>query len=134
MTARALVTARSMATSGPMPYDEDKMPIYALGVNIGMQISQQVNIFVGALFLFLCSIHYYLCKIDSCAHPFYGFIYQTDFKTLLEEDELQVLLKGFGDIVTGENTVNPMEGMLVIYYALCFAFCFCSSANLSHYI
>lgn len=35
------ITARSMA-SGPMPYDDDKMPIYTLGVNIGMQISQQV--------------------------------------------------------------------------------------------
>jgi hypothetical protein len=30
---------------------------------------------------------------------------------LLEEDELQILLKGFGDIVTGESTANPMEGM-----------------------
>ena len=38
-----ITTARSMASSGPMPYDEDKMPIYALGVNIGMQISQQVR-------------------------------------------------------------------------------------------
>jgi len=70
--ARSLV-ARNMAT-GPMPYDDDKMPIYALGMNIGLQISQQ-----------------------------------TDFKTLLEEDELEILLKGFGDIVTGENTANPME-------------------------
>jgi len=31
-----------MAT-GPMPYDDDKMPIYALGMNIGLQISQQVR-------------------------------------------------------------------------------------------
>eukprot|EP00970_Alexandrium_tamarense_P003510 scaffold559_cov190-Alexandrium_tamarense.AAC.5 len=62
-----------MAT-GPMPYDEDKMPIYALGLNIGMQISQQ-----------------------------------TDFKTLLDEDELEILLKGFGDVVKVEATVNPME-------------------------
>ncbi|KAL7479245.1 hypothetical protein ACHAW6_004982 [Cyclotella cf. meneghiniana] len=70
--ARSLVV-RNMAT-GPMPYDDDKMPIYALGMNIGLQISQQ-----------------------------------TDFKTLLEDDELEILLKGFGDIVTGENTANPME-------------------------
>jgi FKBP-type peptidyl-prolyl cis-trans isomerase len=57
-----------------MPYDEDKMPIYALGLNIGMQISQQ-----------------------------------TDFKSLLEEDELEILMTGFSDIVKGEETVNPME-------------------------
>lgn len=50
------------------------MPIYALGLNIGMQISQQ-----------------------------------TDFKNLLEEDELEILLAGFGDIVKGENTANPMD-------------------------
>ena len=61
-------------SSAPGPYDEDKMPIYALGLNIGMQISQQ-----------------------------------TDFKTLLEDDELEILLAGFGDIVKGENANNPME-------------------------
>merc|ERR1719203_94901 len=70
--ARALTT-RHM-TSGPMPYDNDKMPIYALGMNIGMQISQQ-----------------------------------TDFKNLLEEDELEILLTGFRDIVKGEALVDPME-------------------------
>mmetsp|Transcript_9181 Transcript_9181/g.18186 ORF Transcript_9181/g.18186 Transcript_9181/m.18186 type:complete len:256 (-) Transcript_9181:42-809(-) len=69
--ARA-VTARPMS-SGPMPYDEDKMPIYALGVNIGMQI---------------CS--------------------QTNFKALLDEDELDILLKGFSDIVKGESSTDPM--------------------------
>eukprot|EP00581_Thalassiosira_minuscula_P007349 CAMPEP_0183702998 /NCGR_PEP_ID=MMETSP0737-20130205/911_1 /TAXON_ID=385413 /ORGANISM="Thalassiosira miniscula, Strain CCMP1093" /LENGTH=251 /DNA_ID=CAMNT_0025929693 /DNA_START=109 /DNA_END=864 /DNA_ORIENTATION=- len=72
VAARA-ITARHMA-DGPMPYDDDKMPIYALGVNIGMQISQQ-----------------------------------TDFKNLLEEEELEILLTGFGDVVKGENTVNPMD-------------------------
>lgn len=70
---RAL-TARHMATAGPMPYDEGKMPIYALGVNIGMQISSQ-----------------------------------TDFKNLLDEDELKILLSGFSDVVKGESTTNPME-------------------------
>lgn len=72
VAARAL-TARQMAT-GPMPYDDDKMPIYALGINIGMQITQQ-----------------------------------TDFKNLLEEDELEILLTGFGDIVKGESSTNSME-------------------------
>lgn len=73
VAARAAMTTRHMS-AGPMPYDDDKMPIYALGVNIGMQISSQ-----------------------------------TDFKTLLEEDELAILLAGFGDVVKGENTANPME-------------------------
>jgi FKBP-type peptidyl-prolyl cis-trans isomerase len=69
---QALITRQ--ISSGPMPYDEDKMPIYALGLNIGMQISQQ-----------------------------------TDFKSLLEDDELEILMTGFSDIVKGEETVNPME-------------------------
>lgn len=70
---QALATTRHMS-SGPMPYDDDKMPVYALGVNIGMQISQQ-----------------------------------TDFKNLLEDDEMEILLAGFTDIVKGENTANPMD-------------------------
>lgn len=72
VAARAL-TSRHMA-SGPMPYDEDKMPIYALGINIGMQITQQ-----------------------------------TDFKNLLTEDELKILLDGFTNTVKGEDTCDPME-------------------------
>mmetsp|Transcript_20914 Transcript_20914/g.50347 ORF Transcript_20914/g.50347 Transcript_20914/m.50347 type:complete len:256 (+) Transcript_20914:150-917(+) len=72
VAVRAL-TARHMS-SGPMPYDDEKMPIYALGINIGMQISQQ-----------------------------------TDFKNLLEEDELEILLAGFSDTIKGESTANPME-------------------------
>lgn len=67
------LTARHMS-GGPMPYDDEKMPIYCLGVNIGMQISQQ-----------------------------------TDFKTLLDEDELPILLAGFSDIIKGEATTDPME-------------------------
>eukprot|EP00985_Skeletonema_marinoi_P023663 scaffold15874_cov164-Skeletonema_marinoi.AAC.3 len=74
VAARAAMTTRHMASDGPMPYDDEKMPIYALGLNIGMQISSQ-----------------------------------TDFKTLLEEDELAILLNGFEDVVKGENTANPME-------------------------
>ena len=65
---------RQMATDGPMPYDDDKMPFYALGTNIGMQISSQ-----------------------------------TDFKNLLSEDELEILLSGFSDVVKGEGTANPMD-------------------------
>lgn len=70
----ATFATRQMATDGPMPYDDDKMPIYALGVNIGMQISSQ-----------------------------------TDFKNLLDEDELKILLSGFSDVIKGEGTSNPMD-------------------------
>lgn len=70
--ARALVV-RHMSND-PMPYSDEKMPIYALGLNIGLQISQQ-----------------------------------TDFKNLLEDDELEILLTGFRDIVKGENTFDPIE-------------------------
>ena len=61
-------------SNDPMPYSDEKMPIYALGLNIGLQISQQ-----------------------------------TDFKNLLEDDELEILLTGFRDIVKGENTFDPIE-------------------------
>lgn len=35
---------RFMATEGPMPYDDDKMPFYALGTNLAMQVGGQGNI------------------------------------------------------------------------------------------
>ena len=53
----ASTTARYM--SGPMPYDDDKMPFYALGTNLALQVGGQGN-----------------------------------FKTLLEEDELEIVLQG----------------------------------------
>jgi FKBP-type peptidyl-prolyl cis-trans isomerase len=39
----AHVLARHMSSSG-MPYDEDKMPFYALGTNLAIQISGSVNL------------------------------------------------------------------------------------------
>lgn len=68
--AAASVMRRSMS-SGPMPYDHDKMPFYALGVNLAVQVGGQANI-----------------------------------KTLLEDDELEIVLKAFGETLTGTATVD----------------------------
>jgi hypothetical protein len=50
-------TARYM--SGPMPYDDEKMPFYALGTNLALQVGGQGN-----------------------------------FRTLLDDDELEIVLEG----------------------------------------
>ena len=60
-------------SSGPMPYDEDKMPYYALGVNLAKQIGGQ-----------------------------------TGFKSLLEEDEIEILLDGFKDTLKGISAKDEM--------------------------
>jgi FKBP-type peptidyl-prolyl cis-trans isomerase FkpA len=66
-------TARHMSSDpGPMPHDEDKMPFYALGTNLAMQVGGQGN-----------------------------------FKTLLEDDELEVVLEAFCDNIRGSNTQDP---------------------------
>lgn len=42
---RVVNVARSLSTSsGPLPYDDDKMPFYALGTNLAIQISGSVNL------------------------------------------------------------------------------------------
>jgi FKBP-type peptidyl-prolyl cis-trans isomerase FkpA len=64
-------TARHMS-SGPMPYDDDKMPLYALGTNLAMQVGGQGN-----------------------------------FKTLLEDDELEIVLEAFCENLRGTNTQDP---------------------------
>jgi FKBP-type peptidyl-prolyl cis-trans isomerase len=66
--ATRAVTSRAMS-SGPMPYDDDKMPFYALGVNLAKQVGGQ-----------------------------------TGFKSLLDDDELELVLSGFGDTLRGTAT------------------------------
>lgn len=68
--ATRAITARQMS-SGPMPYDEEKMPYYALGVNLAKQIGGQ-----------------------------------TSFNTLLEEDEIELLLDGFSQTLKGTATAD----------------------------
>lgn len=66
-------TARHMSSSsGPMPYDDDKMPFYALGTNLAMQVGGQGN-----------------------------------FKTLLEDEELDILLEGFRENLKGTALQDP---------------------------
>ena len=70
---RTVTTARGMS-SGPMPYDDDKMPFYALGINLGMQVGGQGQ-----------------------------------FKTLLEDDELEIVLEAFCDNLRGSATTDARE-------------------------
>eukprot|EP00560_Eucampia_antarctica_P009834 CAMPEP_0197831282 /NCGR_PEP_ID=MMETSP1437-20131217/8941_1 /TAXON_ID=49252 ORGANISM="Eucampia antarctica, Strain CCMP1452" /NCGR_SAMPLE_ID=MMETSP1437 /ASSEMBLY_ACC=CAM_ASM_001096 /LENGTH=250 /DNA_ID=CAMNT_0043434137 /DNA_START=58 /DNA_END=810 /DNA_ORIENTATION=+ len=66
--SRGVTMARSMST-GPMPYEDEKMPFYALGVNLAKQVGGQ-----------------------------------TGFNSLLEEDELNILLDGFSQTLLGTAT------------------------------
>jgi FKBP-type peptidyl-prolyl cis-trans isomerase len=59
-------TASHMSSSGPMPYDDDKMPFYALGTNLALQVGGQGN-----------------------------------FKTLLDDHELDIVLQGFCENLKG---------------------------------
>ena len=77
-SAARAATARQMST-GPMPHDDEKMPFYALGVNLARQIGGQ-----------------------------------TSFKTLLEDDELELVLEGFGDSLKGTGTQSD-QAVLTTY-------------------
>lgn len=55
-----------------MPYDDDKMPFYALGTNLALQVGGQGN-----------------------------------FKTLLEDEELEIVLEAFCDNLRGTNVQDP---------------------------
>lgn len=67
-----------MAT-GSFPYDDEKMPFYALGVNLAKQVGGQ-----------------------------------TGFKSLLEDEELELVLKGFGEEITGSST-SDAETVLMTF-------------------
>jgi len=66
-------TARFMSSDSdvPMPYDDDKMPFYALGTNLAMQVGGQGN-----------------------------------FKSLLEDEELEIVLDAFCQNLKGENPID----------------------------
>eukprot|EP00541_Cyclophora_tenuis_P009379 CAMPEP_0116547560 /NCGR_PEP_ID=MMETSP0397-20121206/3846_1 /TAXON_ID=216820 /ORGANISM="Cyclophora tenuis, Strain ECT3854" /LENGTH=213 /DNA_ID=CAMNT_0004072107 /DNA_START=130 /DNA_END=771 /DNA_ORIENTATION=- len=66
-------------SDGPMPYDDDKMPFYALGTNLALQVGGQGN-----------------------------------FKTLLEDEELDVVLEAFCDTLRG-TTTQDSKTILVTY-------------------
>jgi len=68
-------TTRLALSSGPpMPYDDDKMPFYAFGTNLAIQVGGQGNI-----------------------------------KTMLEEDEMEVVLEAFCDNLRGTAPVDARE-------------------------
>lgn len=71
--ARASTTsARYMSNAkGPMPYDDDKMPFYALGTNLAVQVGGQGN-----------------------------------FNTLLDGDEMDIVLEAFCDTLKGTATAD----------------------------
>lgn len=64
--------ARSMAL---MPYDDDKMPFYALGTNLALQVGGQGN-----------------------------------FKTLLDDDELEIVLEGASCLRRSDNCIRRQPG------------------------
>jgi FKBP-type peptidyl-prolyl cis-trans isomerase FkpA len=57
-----------------MPYDDEKMPFYALGTNLAIQVGGQGS-----------------------------------FKTLLDDDELEIVLQAFGDTLRGSQLKDPRE-------------------------
>ena len=68
------VTARAMS-SGPMPFNDEKMPFYALGVNLAKQVGGQ-----------------------------------TGFNSLLNEEELDIVLTGFSETLRGTSTQDANVG------------------------
>lgn len=72
----ARATARAMSGEPPMPHDDDKMPFYALGVNLAKQVGGQ-----------------------------------TGFNSLLEEDELELVLDGFAGELKGNS---PSDGNKIL--------------------
>lgn len=76
--AAKAATARAMS-NGLFPFDDEKMPFYALGVNLAKQVGGQ-----------------------------------TGFKSLLEDEELELVLQGFGGEITGTST-SDAETILMTY-------------------
>lgn len=69
-------TARFMSDV-PMPYPDDKMPFYALGTNLAMQVGGQGNL-----------------------------------KTVLEEDEMEIVLEAFCESLRGTAAVGSQDVLM----------------------
>lgn len=69
--ASASSSSRLLSSKPPMPYDDDKMPFYALGTNLAVQVGGQGN-----------------------------------FQTLLEDDELEIVLEAFAETLRGTATTD----------------------------
>ena len=64
-----------------MPFSDDKMPFYALGVNIARQVGGQ-----------------------------------TGFKSLLNQEEIELVLSGFSDSLRGTATQEDMVGTMILFF------------------
>jgi FKBP-type peptidyl-prolyl cis-trans isomerase len=74
VSAHRNTATRALSAGPPGPVPEDRMPFYALGVNLAVQVGGQANI-----------------------------------QTLLEQDELDVVLQAFGETLRGTSTVEPRD-------------------------
>jgi FKBP-type peptidyl-prolyl cis-trans isomerase FkpA len=71
---------RLFSTTPPMPYDDEKMPFYALGANLAVQVGGQAN-----------------------------------FQTLLDDDEMDIVLKAFCDTLRGASDSTTTRTILSTY-------------------
>lgn len=71
---------RLFSTVPPMPYEEEKMPFYALGANLAVQIGGQAN-----------------------------------FQTLLDDDEMDIVLQAFCDTLRGTSDTTTTRTILSTY-------------------
>lgn len=71
---------RLFSTTPPMPYEDEKMPFYALGANLAVQVGGQAN-----------------------------------FQTLLDDDEMDIVLKAFCDTLRGTSDTTTTRTILSTY-------------------
>lgn len=74
LSRAVVVAASSRRYLAAMPYDDDKMPFYALGTNLAIQIGGQAN-----------------------------------FKSMLEDDEMEICLQAFCDTLKGTSSYDSRE-------------------------
>jgi FKBP-type peptidyl-prolyl cis-trans isomerase len=75
-----ITNSRLFSTKPPMPYDDDKMPFYALGTNLAVQVGGQAN-----------------------------------FQTLLDENEMDIVLQAFCDTLRGTSDTSTSRTILTTY-------------------
>ena len=79
-TTTTTTNTRLFSTTPPMPYEDEKMPFYALGANLAVQVGGQAN-----------------------------------FQTLLDDDEMDIVLKAFCDTLRGTSDTTTTRTILSTY-------------------